>query len=155
MDLLEEQMNKTSQREMEFPDLGKRGVIIAMKGLPCTGKSEIAMLIGKWASCTVLSIDDFLETLSFERGYNSDSFPSIEEAERLHRLAFETLRKVASRHLRLVKELSLRECVVVKSRLCSTFELDGLVKLAQESKCNIMIIECQVIGIYIRLKCLD
>ncbi|KAL8139270.1 hypothetical protein V2J09_005291 [Rumex salicifolius] len=125
---------------MELKNPRYERVLIAMKGLPCTGKSEFAKLLGRWASTTVLYIDDFLHTLSLEKGFNLNSLPSLEEAERLRDVAFDSLCHAASLSHRWVNR-----CVIIKSRFTSTFELDRLVQLISESGFEkIIIIECRM-----------
>ncbi|KAL8139311.1 hypothetical protein V2J09_005332 [Rumex salicifolius] len=114
-----------------------RGELIAIKGLPFTGKFEIAKRLGEWSNCPVLYIDDFLDAVSFERGFTVESPPSRDEAERLHRLAFDILCHVANSHLAF---FTYR--LIIKSRLCSKFEIDQLVQLAAKYEYKLIIVEC-------------
>ncbi|KAL8139321.1 hypothetical protein V2J09_005342 [Rumex salicifolius] len=129
----------TSSKDVQNPDLlpGEGKVIIAMKGLPYTVKSGVALRIGQWMRCPVLSIDDFLDSVSLEKG----SPTSKEEAERFRLLASYALYKMAHRYL------ALCNCVVIKSRLYSLLELDLLMCLVEASSCaNLIIVECRIMN---------
>ncbi|KAL8139322.1 hypothetical protein V2J09_005343 [Rumex salicifolius] len=130
----------TSSKDVQSPDLPGTGkVIIAMKGLPYTVKSGVALCIGQWMQCPVLSIDDFLDSVSLEKG----SPTSKEEAERFRLLALYAIYKMAHRYL------ALYNCVVIKSRLYSLLELDLLMCLAEANRCaNLIIVECRIMNEY-------
>lgn len=129
----------------EFPKL-KKALIVATKGLPCTMKSEIARRIGYWSKSRVLYIDHFLASLSLEKGYTCELLPSPDEADRLNRLSFDALCDAASDNLRWGADhkFTVDMCVVVKSRLCSLFELDRLIQLGREHGLDILIIEFEM-----------
>ncbi|OWM78780.1 uncharacterized protein LOC116197833 [Punica granatum] len=115
------------------------GMVIAVKGGPCSGKTTLARALAKSFRCTLLSHDDILScTSDTPRLPSTCPSSSSSPTSHLNDLSYEVLWRVAE------TQLCRQHNVIIDSPLQAQAHLDRLLALTSSEKNEIMpiIIEC-------------